>query len=128
MCNAVKKTKDSVPSHSTQDSLRILREFWADIWNRRQISWDDIWDDLVAHTPPRPAPDSWPSLTPEQLRSATKCSRGSAPGLDGWRAEELSLFSDEMWQVMSGFYDHCEGVFAKCISRKGNHLKLTSAC
>ena len=46
MCNAVKKTKDSVPSHSTQDSLRILREFWADIWNRRQISWDDIWDDL----------------------------------------------------------------------------------
>ncbi|CAL1161053.1 unnamed protein product [Cladocopium goreaui] len=78
--------------------LRILREFWADIWNRRQISWDDIWDDLVTHTPPRPAPDSWPSLTPEQLRSATKCSRGSAPGLDGWRAEELSLFSDEMWQ------------------------------
>ena len=49
-----------------------------------------------------------PSLTPEQLRSATKRSRGSAPGLDGWRAEELSLFSDEMWQVMSGFSDHCE--------------------
>ena len=29
-------------------------------------------------------------------------------GLTAGEAEELSLFSDEMWQVMSGFYDHCE--------------------
>ena len=108
MSLSIKKTPESTPSSSTQESLHILKNFWAEIWDRPVPDWNAIWSDLTRHTPLVPATEPWPSLTPEQLRSAARSGRGSSPGFDGWRAEELLLFCDDMWLCISSFFDHCE--------------------
>ena len=49
-------------------------------------------------------------LVISDLKRAVHDSVGTASGLDGWRADEIMLFSDSMFQTLAEFHERCETV------------------
>eukprot|EP00435_Cladocopium_sp_Y103_P054628 s307_g17.t2 len=104
----VKVDPDSEPGDTVQASLSNLKTFWTRIWDRHTPHIDDFWTEFVAETPAHVPMVQTPQVSVEQLRAAAQQAAGTAPGVDGWRAEELLRLSDNMWETVLNFYALCQ--------------------
>ena len=110
VASAIRSSSESTAGVSVQESLKNLKQFWSEVWQRNIPNSDDFWDELVEHTPQTQPQQSWPRLTSEQIAKAVSKAKGSAAGLDGWRPEELTQFCPDMFSTLATFFEHCENI------------------
>ena len=108
--SAIRSSSESTAGASVQESLKNLKHFWSEVWQRHIPDPAEFWEELIEHTPQIQPSQSWPQLTPQQIAKAVTKAKGSAAGLDGWTPEELSQFSPEMFSTLAHFFDHCENI------------------
>ena len=76
---------------------------------RQPIDVETVWRRIEASLPPRRAQEvRLPELTKEEVRRAVLDSRGTVPGIDGWTHQEVSWFSEDMFQVVAEFCNRSE--------------------
>ena len=108
--HAVKMSHEHTPGTTIQNSLGQLRGFWQNTWNRPIPDINSFWKDYVSQTPAQPVQNDWPDLQADQVKQAIKRVRGSAPGLDGWTADELARLTDDMLATLISFFHHYENL------------------
>ena len=101
LSHCLKKHKDDVVAGSPQEALLKLKQHWQGVWNRPNINLEEAWQQAQEHLPQAPHQAvTW------QSPSGQDC-RGTVPGIDGWTAEEIGLFTNSMFDALAGFCDKC---------------------
>ncbi|CAK0891341.1 unnamed protein product, partial [Prorocentrum cordatum] len=76
-------------SATEQEALALLARHWRGVWGL-ELAPQEEWQQRVEDALPPASEDIWRPVCPMELRGAMGRLRGSAPGADGWRGDELA--------------------------------------
>lgn len=98
---------DDKTASSTQEALNLLRQYWAQIWNR-EVAFLPAAQQWLSNCP---CPDNqnltWTPFNAKELREQAQKMRPSAPGLDGWSGAELADWPINTWSAFAHFANQC---------------------
>ena len=92
---------------STQEALSLLRNYWAQIWDREVgfVPAAHRWMSSLDAPPHQIL--TWKPFNEWELREQAQKMRPSAPGLDGWSGAELADWPINTWCTFANFANQC---------------------